>query len=64
MNEARALQIQRFRQMTPSERWQAAHALYWSARRLKAAFLAGQYPDWPKERVELEVKRVFMHVRG
>jgi hypothetical protein len=28
------------------------------------ALLVRKHPDWPEERVELEVKRAFMHARG
>lgn len=49
--------------MTPSEKLIAMTRLYWSARRLKAAFLRQQHPDWSEEQVQLEVKRQFQHVR-
>ncbi len=49
--------------MTPSEKLAAMAALYWSARRLKASFLAQQHPDWSEAELEREVKRVFTHVR-
>lgn len=39
MDEARRRQRDRFKAMTPAERWQAARDLYWSARRLEASFL-------------------------
>ena len=49
--------------MTPAERWKAACDLYWSARRLKTAYVRQQHPEWSEEQVALEVKRAFMHVR-
>jgi hypothetical protein len=64
MDEPPREQIERLRRMTPGERWKAASALYWSARRLKAAHLRQLHPDWPEGRVLLEVKKAFMHVRG
>jgi hypothetical protein len=63
MQEARRIQLERFRQMTPGERWRAARSLYWSMRRLKEAYLRQLHPDWTEERVLAEVKRAFMHVR-
>ena len=52
-----------FRRMTPEQRWQAAHRLYWTMRRHKAAFIQSQHPDWPEARVEAEVRDVFAHAR-
>jgi hypothetical protein len=54
-------QIEIFRRMTPEQRWQAAHLLYWTMRRHKAAFLRNQHPDWPEQKVEDEVRRIFSH---
>jgi hypothetical protein len=56
-------QLEVFRRMTLDQRWQAAHRLYWTARRHKAAFLHTLHPDWPEERVDREVPRVFSHAR-
>ena len=56
-------QIEVFRRMTPEQRWQAAHRLYWTARRHKAAFLRSQHPDWPDQRVEGEVRQSFSRAR-
>jgi hypothetical protein len=39
-------QLERLRGMTPTERYRAARALYWSARRLKEAALRAQHPEW------------------
>jgi hypothetical protein len=52
-----------FRRMTPERRWQAAHRLYWTRRRHKAAFLTHQHPDWTEEKVQGEVRRIFSHAR-
>jgi len=56
-------QIEVLRPMTPEQRWHAAHRLYWTARRHKAAFLRSQHPDWSEQRVEGEVRRVFSSAR-
>jgi hypothetical protein len=56
-------QIEVFRRMTPEQRWQAAHRLYWTMRRHKAAFLRSQHPEWPEQKVEDEVRRIFSHAR-
>ena len=57
-------QIAALRRMTPEERWRAARQLYWSARRLRAAYLRDRHPDWSEEQVEEEVRRVFLHARS
>jgi len=49
------------RRMTGAQRLRAAFGLYWSARKLKAARLRGQHPDWTEEEVEQRVKEIFMH---
>ena len=45
--------------MTPSQRLQAAEALYHSARELKAAGLRRRHPDWAEERVQDRVREIF-----
>ena len=56
-------QIEVFRRMTPEQRWLAAHRLYWTMRRHKAAFLQSQHPDWSEQQVDTAVRRIFSNVR-
>jgi hypothetical protein len=56
-------QIEFLRRLTPEQRWNAAYRLYWTVRRHKAAFLQSQHTDWSNERVQAEVRRVFLHAR-
>lgn len=56
-------QIALLRRMTPGQRWDAAHRLYWTMRRHKAAFLQSQHPDWTEQQVADEVRRIFSHAR-
>jgi hypothetical protein len=58
-----AEQIDSLRRMTPAQRWRAAHQLYWTMRRHKAAFIRSQHPDWPETRIETEVRAIFSHAR-
>ena len=51
------------RAMSGVRRLRLAEQLYWSARKLKAAFLRSQHPDWPEPRVEDELRRIFTHAR-
>lgn len=52
------------RRMTGEEKLAAASAIYWSARRLKAAALREQHPDWTEERIEQKVSEIFLHARS
>ena len=52
-------QLERLRQMSPSERWDAAKQLYWSMRRMKSAYLRTRHPEWSEERVQQAVKEAF-----
>ena len=49
------------RRMTPAERLHVGCSLYWEARRLKAAMLRAQHPDWSEEEVARAVRNVFLH---
>ena len=57
------IQLAVLRRMTPAERWDVARNLYWSARRLKTAFVRSEHPDWSDVAVEDYVRRVFLYGR-
>ncbi|MGZ8920058.1 MAG: hypothetical protein ACXW3L_03650 [Limisphaerales bacterium] len=50
--------------MTPQQRWHAARRLYWTVRRHKTAFLRSQHPDWPDQKLEQEVRTIFLRARS
>jgi hypothetical protein len=52
------------RRMTPGRRLEIAERLYWSARRMKTAWLKSQHPAWSAEQVAQAVKRNFSHARS
>ena len=56
-------QIAAFRAMSGTRRLQLAEQLYWSARKLKTAGVRSQHPDWPPDRVQEEVRRLFTNSR-
>jgi hypothetical protein len=56
-------QITALRAMTGAQRMRLAERLYWSARKMKAAGLRHQHPDWPEQRLNDEVRRIFSHAR-
>ena len=49
------------RRMTGEQKLKAAAALYWSARKIKAAGLRRQHPDWHEEQIQQKVKEIFMY---
>jgi hypothetical protein len=63
-DEATPEQIAIFRSMTGEQRLRLAEQLYWSARKMKAAGLRSQHPDWTEEQVQREVTRIFLHARS
>ncbi len=52
-------QILILKKMTPEKRWQAAHDLYWTARRHKREFLRSLHPEWSESVLDSEVRRIF-----
>ncbi len=52
-------QVEIYRQMTPTRKWQTSVSLYWSARVLKTAFLRQQHPEWTERMIRDEVNRLF-----
>jgi Rv0078B-related antitoxin len=56
-------QIAALRVMSGERRLRVAEQLYWFARKMKAAGLRSQHPDWPDDRVDAEVRRIFLHAR-
>ena len=56
-------QIAALRAMTGARRLHLSEQLYWSARKMKTAGLRSQHPDWPEQRLDDEVRRIFSHAR-
>jgi hypothetical protein len=55
-------QIKILQAMTPAQKLKSMSSLYWGARRLKAAWLRDQHPDWSEERIQKEVREIFMYM--
>ena len=47
--------------MTGQQKLRSAFVLYWGARKLKAANLRQQHPDWSEDQVQQRVKEIFLH---
>ena len=56
-------QIIALRAITGARRLRLAERLYWSARKMKAAGLRQQHPDWQEQRLNEEVRQIFSHAR-
>lgn len=54
---------ERFKGMTPEKKLELSLRLYYSARELKEASLRTFHPDWDDEKIEEEVRRVFLYAR-
>jgi hypothetical protein len=52
------------RSISGERRLHLAEELFWSARRMKAAGLRSQHPDWTEEQIVSEVTRIFLHARS
>jgi hypothetical protein len=50
------------RHLTGAQKLRAAAGLYWFARRLKAAAIRQQHPEWAEEQVQRRVKEIFLRV--
>ena len=57
-------QLDVLRRMTPDQRWQTARNLYWSARRLKTAFVRTEHPDWTEDAGESFVRQLSLYARS
>ena len=57
------IQKEIFRKMTGEQKLKLSMRLYWSARRLKAAGLRRQHPDWTEEQVQQGVTEIFTNAR-
>jgi hypothetical protein len=51
-----------YRTMSGVRRLQLAEQMFWSARRLKAAGVRYQHPDWSEDQITAEVNRIFLNV--
>jgi hypothetical protein len=56
-----AERIAALRRLTPAEKLLVAGSLYQEARRLKAAGLRAQHPQWSDATVERAVRSIFLH---
>lgn len=56
-------QAQALKKMPPAQKWAVASRLYRTAYDLKRAWIEKQHPDWPADRIQQEVRKIFLHAR-
>jgi hypothetical protein len=56
-------QIAIFRAMSGEQKLKLAEQLYWTARKLKAAGIRAQHPDWSEVQITEAVRQIFLHGR-
>ena len=56
--------IETLRRMSGEQKLKTAFQLYWGARRLKAARLRQEHPEWSEEQVQARVREIFMYARS
>ncbi len=64
LEKARQIQNEIYRSMSPAQKLQISMQMYWSARRLKVAWIQQQHPDWTRQQVEDAVREAFMYARS
>lgn len=50
--------------MTAEQKIRLAETLWWEARKLKAAGLRAQHPDWSEEQIEAKVREIFLYAQS
>lgn len=55
--------IEIFKKMSVQAKIRVAGQLYETARKLKAAGLRMQHPNWPEERIQVTVREIFLYAR-
>lgn len=53
--------ITTLRRMSGAQKLRTAFQMYWGARKIKAARLRQQNPDWSEDQVRQRVREIFMH---
>ena len=53
--------VESLRRVPGRQKLATAFSLYRGARRLKAAALRQQHPDWTEDRIRQRVKEIFLH---
>ncbi|MCF6269704.1 MAG: hypothetical protein L3J41_08340 [Melioribacteraceae bacterium] len=63
MKKNEEIVVNRFKGFSPEKKLDLSMQLYHSAKELKRAALKQFHPDWDDEKINEEVRRVFLHAR-
>ncbi len=53
-----------FKAMTPEQKVTVSLDLYYSAKRLKAAWLRKLHPDWSEDKINRKVREIFLYAQS
>ena len=53
-----------FRAMSAEKKLELSLNLYYSARQLKEAALKKRFPNWSQERIDKEIREIFLYARS
>jgi hypothetical protein len=56
-------QIAALRAIPGEQRLLLAEQLYWAARKMKAAGVRDQHPDWSEDQINEQVRQIFLNAR-
>lgn len=62
LEKARQIQNEIYRFMSPAQKLEISMQMYRSARRLKAAWIRQQNPDWTEQQIAAAVSEAFLRV--
>lgn len=53
-----------YQTMTPEQKVKIVFDLYHSARELKHAYLRKLHPDWSENKIQQEIRKIFLYARS
>jgi len=63
MHSDHDIQKKRFQSISPAQKLQLSLDLNFSARKVKAAFLKSQHPEWTDRQIADKVREIFLYAR-
>lgn len=63
-NPAHEVQRAIYRAMSPEQKLKISMDMYWSAWKLKSAWLSQQHPEWNERQIDEAVREAFLYARS
>lgn len=60
-DELHPVQVEIYKNMSYENKFKIICNIYWTARRMKAAAFRSFHPEWSEEKVQDEVRKVFLY---